>query len=204
MMGARSGRQLLVLLAATAVLALAACSGSDDSASAADQDSPAEETGTPAPAAPAGRPAPGGGFGGGLAQLDETQLEALVACLEGRGVEVPDGATNLQALIGGGPPSAELQEALGACATAVGVTLFGGGGAGRGGFGDGAGDREELLECLRSEGLDVEEFASARGGAPGPGGQFAGLDLEDPDVQAALEVCAPGFGTGFGTGSGGP
>ena len=192
MVEARSGRQLLALLAATGLLALAACSGSDDSTSAADEDSAAGQTSTPALAGQG----PGEGFGGGFPQLDETQIEALSACLEGRDIEVPDGATNLQALFGGGPPSAELQEAVGECATAVGVTLFGGFGGGGGGFGGGAGNREELLECLTAEGLDVDELAPAAGGALGQGGPFAGLDRDDADVQAALEVCAPGFGTG--------
>ena len=173
-------------------LALAACSGSDDSTSAADEDSAAGQTSTPALAGQG----PGEGFGGGFPQLDETQIEALSACLEGRDIEVPDGATNLQALFGGGPPSAELQEAVGECATAVGVTLFGGFGGVGGGFGGGAGNREELLECLTAEGLDVDELAPAAGGALGQGGPFAGLDRDDADVQAALEVCAPGFGTG--------
>ena len=194
MVGARSGRQLLPLLAATGLLALAACSGSDDSASAADEDSAAGQTGTPALAGQG----PGGGFGGGFPQLDETQIEALSACLEGRDIEIPDGATNLQALFDGGPPSAELQEAVGECATEVGVTLFGGFGGGGGGFGGSAGDREELLECLTAESLDVDELAPAAGGALGQGGPFASLDRDDADVQAALEVCAPGFGTDSG------
>ncbi len=208
MIGARSGRQLLVLLAAAGILALAACSGSDDSASTTDGESSAQETSTPAPAAQAPRQAPGGGFGGGFgqideAQIDEAQIAALAVCLEERGFEVPDDATTLQELFGGGPPPAELQEALGDCGTEVGVTLPGGFVGGRGGFGGGAANREALLECLSAEGLDVEflsaeELAPDGGGAPGQGGPFAGLDLDDPDVQAALEVCAPGFGTRSG------
>lgn len=217
MIGARSGRQLLLLLAAAGILVLAACSGSGDSASTTDGESSAQETSTPAPAAQAPRQAPGGGFGGGFgqidgAQIDEAQIAALTVCLEERGFEVPDDATTLQELFGGGPPSAELQEALGDCGTAVGVTLPGGfvggrggfgGGGGGGRFGGGAADREALLDCLSAEGLDVEflsaeELAPDGGGAPGQGGPFAGLDLDDPDVQAALEVCAPGFGTRSG------
>ena len=108
MMGARSGRRLLVLLAATG------CSRWRPAPAQTIRLRP--RTRTPRPRRRARRRQPprqsgrrrAGGLGGGLDQLDETQLEALGACLEGRGVEVPDGATNLQALFGGGPPSAEL------------------------------------------------------------------------------------------------
>ena len=139
----------------------------------------------------------GGGFGGGLTQLDQTQIDALAACLEGRGFEVPDDASTLQALFGGGLPSAELQEALQDCGTEVGVSLpdgFGGGG-----FGGGAPDAEELRECLSAEGLDVEELAPSPDEGDGLSSLFADLDRDDPEIQAALEVCAPGFGSRGGS-----
>ena len=121
-----------MLMAATGIVTLAACSGSGDPASATEA-APAQQTSTPVPTAQALGQAAGGG-GGGFAQLDETQVAALAACLVGRGFEIPDGATNLQTLFGGSPPSAELQEALNDCATEVGVALpsgFGGGGGGQ-------------------------------------------------------------------------
>ncbi len=208
---AGKGRLFLVSLATMAALSLAACSGSGDSAAAIDEESSAQESSTPPPATPSSGRAPagafggdssgggragGGGFGGGLGQLDETQVSALFACLEGRGIEVPDGASSVSELFGDAPPPAELQGVLGECATEAGFPSFGGRAGGQG-FG-GAGDREALSDCLRAEGLDVEEFTLAgRGrGAGGGGGPLAGLDLDDPDVQAALQVCAPGVGSG--------
>lgn len=190
MIGASSGRRLLALLVATGVLALAACSGSGDPESTTGAQSSPEASTPVAAARAAGR-----GFGGGFTQLDETQVEALAACLEGREFEIPDGASTLQALFGGGPSSAEFQNALQDCAAELGVDLPGGFGGGGGGFGGGAPDREALLECLSAEGLDVEELAAAGGGDGGQTGLFADLDRDDPEVQAALEVCAPGFGT---------
>lgn len=194
MVAGRWARRLLLPLTAIAVLALAACSG--DSPSAADEESPTVETSTPAPEAPTGTQRQRGGFGGSFPQLDEAQIEPLFACLEGRGFEIPAGATSLQTLFDGDPPSTELQAALGECGTEVGVTLPGGF-RGGGGFGGGAANREGLLECLSAEGLDVEELAApGDGGAPGQGGPFAGLEIDDPDVAAALELCAPGFQPG--------
>ena len=199
----RATRSLLLPLAALAVLALAACSGSDGSASAADTEPSAKATSTPEPAETAEALTPGaggglggGGFGGGggFAQLDDEQLAALFACLGGRGVEVPEGATDLQALFGDGPPSADRQGALGECGTEIGVTLFGGRGGGR--FGAGDGNAGALIECLNEEGLDTDELVASGEGGPGPGGLLAGLDRDDPELQAALAVCAPDFGTG--------
>ena len=202
----RATRSLLLPLAALAVLALVACSGSDGSASAADTEPSAEATSTPEPAETAEALTPGaggglggggfGGFGGGggFAQLDDEQLAALFACLGGRGVEAPEGATDLQALFGDGPPSADRQGALGECGTEIGVTLFGGRGGGR--FGAGDGNAGALIECLNEEGLDTDELVASGEGGPGPGGLLAGLDRDDPELQAALAVCAPDFGTG--------
>jgi hypothetical protein len=123
---------------ATGALALTACSGNGESASATDAQTSVRETAAPAPASPTPEQPAGGGFGGGRApQLDQTQLAALAGCLELRGFEVPDGAANLQALFGGSPPSAELQEALSECGAELGVTLPGGFGGDGGGFGGG-------------------------------------------------------------------
>ncbi|HEX5696618.1 MAG TPA: hypothetical protein VFZ15_09530 [Acidimicrobiia bacterium] len=57
----------------------------------------------------------------------------------------------------------------------------------------------DLAQCLRDQGLDVADpdlSAGADEGA-GPGAGPFGIDFEDPEVQAALEVCEefmPNFG----------
>ncbi len=194
-----STRWLLLPIAALAVLTLAACSGSGESAEPEDEAAPPQETATPTTAPRVGGQGPGGAAGGGFTQLDDAELDALLACLADEGIEVPEGATDLQALFGGGPPDADLQAALEACATETGVTLFGNGrgdGPAGGRFGGDGGNAEALIECLNEEGLDTEALAAPDEGGPGPGGLLAGLDRDDPEVQAALAVCAPDLGTG--------
>ena len=46
-----------------------------------------------------------------------------------------------------------------------------------------------FAECLRGEGLDVADPDFSSGGRPG--GILRGLDRDDSDLQAALEVCRP-------------
>lgn len=48
-----------------------------------------------------------------------------------------------------------------------------------------------FAQCLRDEGLDVSDpdFSSSSG--RGPGGFLRDVDRQDPEVQAALEVCRP-------------
>ena len=57
--------------------------------------------------------------------------------------------------------------------------------------------------CLRDQGLDVDD-PDLSGGGPSGGGFRVSLDPDDPDVQAAIELCRdeiPGFGGGrFGGG----
>lgn len=60
----------------------------------------------------------------------------------------------------------------------------------------------ELTECLRDQGLTVDDpdFSSGGGFGGGGGGLFGDLDQDDPKVQAALEECQGAFGgqTPFG------
>ena len=154
-----SPRRLLLAVAALAVLTLAACSGSGESAEPEDEAAPPQETATPTTAPRAGGPGQGGALGGGFTQLDDAELDALLTCLADEGIELPAGATTLNELFGGGPPGADLQAALEACATETGVTLFANGrgdGPAGGRFGGGDRNAEALIECLHDEGLDTE------------------------------------------------
>lgn len=63
-----------------------------------------------------------------------------------------------------------------------------------------------LAECLRDQGLEVDDPDFSAGG-PGGGGILGDLDRDDPEVQAAMEICIEeaGFtGGGPGGGPGGP
>lgn len=56
----------------------------------------------------------------------------------------------------------------------------------------------EFAQCMRDEGVDFPDPQLGTGGGPGfGGGGFQNLDLQAPDVQAALQVCQAEFG-GFG------
>lgn len=71
----------------------------------------------------------------------------------------------------------------------------------------------EFAACMRDQGvpMDDPDFSSFAPGQRGEGGgPFASLDFDDPDVQAALDVCqdvfggiVPGMGRGLDGGSGG-
>ena len=60
--------------------------------------------------------------------------------------------------------------------------------------------------CMRDQGVDMPD--PEIGGEPGAGGPFGDVDFEDPDVQAAMEICQAEFGgevrvPGAGRGPGG-
>ena len=126
--------------------------------------------------------------------------------------------------------SDEVQAAFEACGEALERAAFGPGG---GNF-DETEFQDNLLamaECLRDQGFDVDDpdlsnFGPIAGGPPpddeasedGDGGEgtaggpetrtfsiFGDLDIEDPDVQAAMEICQEevGFGPGRGGTQGG-
>ena len=65
-----------------------------------------------------------------------------------------------------------------------------------------------FAQCMRDNGVDMGD-PDLRGFGPGgdedgqPGGPFGGIDLDDPDVGAAFEVCqqqTPLTGRGAGLG----
>ena len=96
MTGPGRGRLSLGPLAMIASLGLAACLGCGISAENAGEGS-AQDSATPTPTIRVPAWAPAGPFGGGLAQLDVAQANALFACLEARGIEVLE-------LVGSVPP----------------------------------------------------------------------------------------------------
>ena len=155
---------------------------------------------------------------------EEAILE-FAQCMRDNGVDFPDPTFdedgNPQVNRGGGdgpafdPESEEFEAAQNACAD-----LFEGVGFGRRNI-----DEEtvaelqdaqlEFAQCLRDEGLDVDdpEFGGGPdGSAPGGGGgrrggpaAAFGLDEDDPEAAAALEECRPVLEEAFsGFGPGGP
>lgn len=89
-------------------------------------------------------------------------------------------------------------------------------------FGPGSGDFDiteiedtlvEFAACMRGEGIpfddpDLSNFGlggtNSNGQEPGGGGPFGGnFDFDDPEFQAAFEVCQEAVGFGFGRGPGG-
>lgn len=118
--------------------------------------------------------------------------------------------------------SDEVQAAFEACGEILEGAVFGGGG---GDF-DPTELQDNLLalaQCLRDQGLDVDDpdlsnFGPAAGGPPPAGGEegggsgaetqpqgpFGDIDLSDPDVQEAMDFCQQevGFGAGGGPGGG--
>ena len=127
----------------------------------------------------------------------------LQECLREQGIDLPEGGPG-----GGGgdgePPDIdrdELQQAMEACDEFRDDA-----------FGDiTEEDRQEMqdafakfAQCMRDEGIDVPDFEPGGGGLPGGGNQ---LDMDDPDVQAAIEQCQdelPQGGPGGGPGPGAP
>lgn len=77
-----------------------------------------------------------------------------------------------------------------------------------------AGDRQalqdaalEFAQCMRKNGIDVEDPDFSGGGGPGRGrgGFFREVDRDDPDFQAAMEKCRSAFSDlGGPFGRGGP
>ena len=146
------------------------------------------------------------------AQTDEEAMLAFSQCVRENGVdEFPDPTVD-----GDGNPTFDLfgsgieigtdtfERAIGACESLVEGTNVGAG------PGIDQTEVEDMMlgftECLRSEGLDVGDFAFPEGGPPAAGedGGFElsgtrnellalvlGLDADDPAVEAAIETCEP-------------
>lgn len=169
---------------------------------------------------------------------DQDRILAYTACLREQGLDVADPTFDADGNLDGGffgpdsgvdPRSEEFQAAQEACGSLIeGLTL---GGPGGGNFDPEAMQQATLAytECLRDEGLEVDDLDFSGQGGPGggdgvgpggtppdgsapsgslpaggdpgqgPGGgdpgnrlaEVLGLDLDDPTVAAALEVCAP-------------
>ena len=167
----------LVLAACT--LAVASCGGSDSAASE------------------------GSGAAGGSGSSNEQDAARvrLQECLQDQGIDVPDGGPGQGGGGGGGQPDIDrdkLQEAMEACDEFRDEA-----------FGDiTEEDRQEFQDafakfsqCMGDEGIDIPDIGAGGGGPPGGGDQ---LDMDDPDVQAALEKCQdelPQGGPGGGPGA---
>lgn len=154
-----------------------------------------------------------GGGGAATAADDESQLLAFAACMRENGVDMADPTVDADGNLQLGRPGnldpadrgsiEDTQAAREACAEYLdGVDL---------GFQerDQTELQDQILEfttCMRENGYeDMPDIDFGRGGAPGAaGGGLADVDQDDPDYQAAFEVCGDvlaGFGPG---GAGGP
>lgn len=141
-----------------------------------------------------------GGSTDSSATTDEEAALAFAECMRGEGIDFPDptvGADGSIELVGGGGPQAlqgqdGVDEAFEACQGELGDAAFLPGG-------DGAADQAEIedtllgfAECLRDQGLDVDDPQVGGGFQPGAGG--GGLfgdsfDPEDPANADAIEAC---------------
>ena len=151
---------------------------------------------------------------------DEERLLHFADCMRDNGVDFPDPVVEADGTVrfgfrpgAGGAGAAQelvrdpdLPAAREACEGLLQGLSFG---PGSGNF-DTTELQDALLEfarCMRDNGVnigdpDLRDFGPGRGGGDGPaGGPFAGIDFEDPDVAAALEVCQAEVNIGrFGRG----
>ncbi len=171
------GGSVLAVALAT-VLALAACGGSSSSGAevAKLDDTQIAEDGAATTAAAS-------------EDFEEATL-AFTRCLREQGLEVddPDFSGGSGGFLGGelDPSDPDVEAAMEECRPlmeAAGPQL--------------GGENMEALEdafleyarCMRDEGIDMPDPDFSGGGGPGGGGFFEGLDRDDPDFQAADEVC---------------
>ena len=213
--------RMIVMIAALA-LVLAACSGSESDGvatlEAAESEALAEDIEDAA---------------GDV--TDEEALLTFAQCMRDNGVEsfqdpVVDADGSVGFAFGGGGGNQDggpfggveqevVQAAFQACSDNLENVAFGP----RGGDFDEAEFQDTFVEftaCLREEGLEVDDpdfsnFGPGQGGGNedgdgpgGPGGLRGQLDINNPEVQAALEACQEIFGGlgpggGFGGGNGG-
>ncbi|MEL6892081.1 MAG: hypothetical protein AAFP84_10820 [Actinomycetota bacterium] len=214
--------------AATAVLALAACGGSDDAAETADASTDNDGGGalvidqSAAGAAEAstdqastdqtsidetGASDADGGAVDATATDEEEQALAFARCMRDEGIDWPDPVTNADGsidLLGGQLPrdlggldADATQAAADACAPLIDGASFL---PGDGGTLD-AETQDALLdfaECLRDNGLDVDDPDLSSGAGPGAiTGIFGeGFDPNDPDNAAAIDACRGLFAGG--------
>jgi hypothetical protein len=129
-------------------------------------------------------------------EMEDPTVDADGNVVPGLPTDLPDPEDGDEAVRVDGALGEEMRGAFEACGDLLEGTAFG--------FtsGDVTELQDELLDlaqCLRDQGLDVADpdlSAGANQGA-GPGAGPFGIDFEDPEVQAALEVCEefmPNFG----------
>ncbi len=133
----------------------------------------------------------------------EVALLAYAQCMRDNGVDVPDPTVDSEGNVQlPRPAGADIdRNAVGAAREACSQHLEGLS-LGFGGGGDQTEIADQLLafaECLRDQGLDVDDPDFSEGGARGRG-ILGGLDQNDPEVAAALEACGDLFTFGGGRG----
>ena len=191
-------RRIIILIAALAVV-LAACSGSSDEGVATLEDTDRAELDQSLEDVAEGVD-------------DEQALLAFAACMRDNGVEAfPDPSLNADGSVdfgvGNGDPFADVdgdtaENALNSCIGELAGAAFAPGGSDF--------DLTEIQDamvdfaaCMRENGIDFDDpdlsnFGFGEGGMENP---FGDLDVEDPQVAAAIEECQSAF-TGFGFGFG--
>lgn len=188
-------RPLLAVLALASVAGLlAACGGSSDGSAGAVADLPPE----PAPAADGSTAAAEAPASETTGSSDPQQsILDFTECLRDQGIEVDDpDFSGGRPDFGGGQAvdmtDPDVQEAFEACRSSLQGIGQQFSEEDRQAFQDAA---LQMAQCLRDEGLDVEDpdlsgDGPGAGGAAGPGGgPFGGLDLQDEDVRAAVDAC---------------
>ena len=156
----------------------------------------------------------GGSEAEGADAVPVSQEEALLSyaqCMRDHGVDMADptfdanGNLEPGSLQRGFSDEAAAREAC--IGNLEGVTRGGGGGLG----GDAAGRQDALIEfgaCMREQGIDMEDPTfnnlqpGGNGGQGAGGGLFSDIDFDDPEVQAAVEVCETSLGGFPGRGPG--
>lgn len=158
-------------------------------------------------------------------QTDEEALLAFAACMRDNGVEdfedpVVNSDGSVEFGFGGGGGGGGGQDGGGPFGGADQETVQGAFETCQGeieglAFGPGGGDFDteefqdtfvEFAACMRDQGIQMDDpdFTNLGPGQGGGGaGPFGDLDFDDPDVQAAMEVCQDVFGGTF-PGLGGP
>ncbi len=184
-------RRIVIVLFAIAMLVAACGSASDDGVATLDDGSgTSDEVGDVTAAAD-----------------DEARLLAFAACMRENGVEdFPDPQLNADGSVDFGVaderPLAEVDDATAEAAFNACIGELEGAAFAPGGADFDLTDLQDRLvafaACMRDEGIDFDDpDLGDVFGEDGITNPFADLDVEDPDVLAAIEVCQDVF-TGFG------
>ncbi len=210
-------------------LVLAGCSGGEDDTTgvASLEDEPAATTATAddgADATSVTDDTEDADDADGSPTIEDTEAQMLEfsSCMRDEGVDIGDPVVDADGNVtfGGFRPGAggdaddegrpdEVRQAFDTCGEFLDGVQLGGPGGGT--------DRTELQDtllefssCMRDQGVDMDDpdFSNfgepGQGGAPGPIGDiFSMLNSDDPDVEAAVDICGDLL-AGFGPGAGGP